>query len=144
MNYYRGDEKEMLKYPVRLIVAGTRNWYDMDTLSDALFRLINYFKAVLNVPSDDDPFKDVLIISGAAKTGADRLAINFCNDYGIALAEFPAEWDNHPPGVAGFVRNSEMAEVGNCLLTFWDCESRGTADMIKKMRRRHPYLNVGI
>jgi hypothetical protein len=45
----------------------------------------------------------------------------------------PADWNRHGRG-AGYIRNKEMAEIGDGLLAFWDEESCGTQDMIKQAK----------
>ena len=42
---------------------------------------------------------------------------------------FPADWKKYGKS-AGYVRNSEMAEVAESLIAFWDGKSRGTKNMI--------------
>lgn len=42
--------------------------------------------------------------------------------------------------MAGFYRNSDMAQYADAAIILWDMESKGTLDMIDKMRRaKKPY-----
>lgn len=92
------------------------------------------------------PGEKILYISGAAKTGADALIIEWCEVRGHPYLPMPAEWDNlDAPGAvirinsrgkkynvkAGFTRNEDMAKIATDLLVFWDLRSTGTGDMYK-------------
>lgn len=72
------------------------------------------------------------VTHGCCPTGADALAQEFIEQYGLTASHFPANWKQHGRG-AGPIRNSEMANAGaDLLIAFWDGESRGTADIISK------------
>lgn len=51
----------------------------------------------------------------------------------LPIRRFPANWEAHGRK-AGPLRNSEMAAYADALIYFWDGKSRGTADMVKKMK----------
>jgi len=103
-------------YQVRIIVAGTRNWFDKRTFHETLLKYLKRF----DVP--------VLFISGAAPTGADRMIIDWCKKYKYPCLECPADWDNLGKS-AGFVRNVDMSEIGTHLLCYWNLISTGTKHM---------------
>jgi len=106
----------------KLIVAGGRDYNDYDKLSAEVF---SYAEMVgLDI--------GVSIVSGMAR-GADMLGRTFALREGVALHEFPADWETHGKA-AGFIRNRAMAEASDGLLAFWDGHSRGTAHMIQTMR----------
>lgn len=48
--------------------------------------------------------------------------------------EFPADWDKHGKA-AGHIRNAEMAHYADALLLIWDGESRGSSNMLYKMKQ---------
>ena len=103
---------------VKIIIAGSRSFETYPLLantSDAL-------KARL------EKKKSVEIVSGGAR-GADRLGEKYARSRGYALKIFPANWDFYGKR-AGYIRNAEMAEYADCLVAFWDCQSRGTQHMI--------------
>lgn len=90
------------------------------------------------------PGEKILYISGAAKTGADALVIEWCEVRGHPYLPMPADWDDiEAEGAviktnsrgkqynarAGFTRNENMAKIATDLLVFWDMKSRGTRDM---------------
>jgi hypothetical protein len=103
-------------YHTRIIVAGTRNWFNKKMFHETLLEYLKRF---------DTP---ILFISGAAPTGADRMIIDWCKKYKYPCLECPADWD-HLGRVAGFTRNSEMADMATHLLCYWDLISPGTKHM---------------
>ncbi len=69
--------------------------------------------------------------------GADYFAAEWVvavqkHDWAVTTDVFPADWRLHGKA-AGPMRNSKMAEAGADLcIAFWDGESHGTLDMIRK------------
>jgi hypothetical protein len=124
------SSKEVIPdYNIALIVAGTRKWNDFDLFSKYLFDYIDKL---------DD--KSIIFISGAARTGADRLVIDWCKLNGFPWVEFPADWDI---GLgAGYRRNTEMSKYGTHLLTFWDGFSKGTRHMVAEAKKRKLWITT--
>jgi len=82
------------------------------------------------------------VIHGCCPTGADAMAQDFIEQYGLTATHFPADWKQHGRG-AGPIRNSEMANAGaDLLIAFWDGESRGTADIIRKCELNNITTNI--
>lgn len=112
------DVRAMLHVrPVRLIVAGTRTFWDYPVLKAAFE---DFLQAYSNY--------QVKIISGMAE-GADTLGIELAKEYCLPVVEMPAAWDIHGKS-AGYKRNAEMAKRATHLLAMWDGKSRGTSHMI--------------
>lgn len=111
------DEK-FLHFKNRVIIAGSRNFDDMELLDK---KLIPYFAKLIK--------KDTLIISGGA-SGADTLGAIWGKDKGYSLTIFAADWDTQGKA-AGPIRNKQMAEHATHLVLFWDGKSRGSASMLK-------------
>ena len=79
------------------------------------------------------PMKNsVMVISGGAK-GPDTWARLACARAGIYFRLYEADWNTHGKS-AGPLRNYEMAVACDKVVAFWDGESRGTLDMIRKAR----------
>ena len=76
------------------------------------------------------------VVSGGAK-GADRVGEIWAKENGLEIKLFPAEWEKFGRR-AGPLRNQSMAEYANGLISVWDGESRGTANMIELA------LNIGL
>lgn len=111
------DSYKLSKYNIRVIVAGTR---DYDNLKE-FYETISSYMRQFNEP--------ILFISGDASSGADRLIIDYCDRFNIPCVKYPANWDLYKKS-AGYIRNSEMAEVATHVLCFWDGVSKGTKHMI--------------
>jgi hypothetical protein len=108
------------KEPFYVIIAGGRDFSDYKLLKESMDILLTYFK-------------DVTIISGAAK-GADSLGEVYAKEKGYNLIKCPANWDKYGKS-AGYIRNCDMANIiqdsnnGICVC-FWDEKSKGTKHMI--------------
>ena len=64
----------------------------------------------------------------------DSLGAAYASESGIPCSMFRADWGRFGRA-AGMYRNAEMAEYANGGIAIWDGESRGTLDMIDKLRR---------
>jgi hypothetical protein len=117
---------------LRLIIAGSRNFENYELLKSSLDEFIE-----INSMGDPDP--GVLIISGLAK-GADLLGVQYANQKGYKVEEFPANWKLGRS--AGPKRNLEMAKSANACIAFWDGVSKGTANMIELAKRHQLKLLV--
>lgn len=106
--------------PIRVCIAGTRTFNDYSLMKTII---TNAFFDISRLH----------IISGHAK-GADELGERFANENNLLLDIYPADWKTHGKA-AGHIRNAEMAQVSDCLVAFWDGESRGTKNMIKNMKK---------
>lgn len=109
----------------RILVTGSRDWTNINTIDLALKKAILYL----------GPHKDIILVSGACPTGADRIAERLWQGMGRTLELHPAEWDKHKKA-AGFIRNAEMVKLGaDICLAFIKNKSRGagmTADLAGK------------
>ena len=111
----------------RIIVAGSRSFDDYFTLRSIL----------------DGHLcgrGDVAIISGHAR-GVDLMGEAYAQRMGIPCEVYPADWRKYGKK-AGMVRNAEMAAVADELVAIWDGQSRGTAAMIRMMKRRKKPVTV--
>ena len=106
-----------------VIIAGTRTFNDYEFLKERCSFFLKNKK-----PSE------IQIISGGAR-GADSLGERFAEEKGYALRLMPADWDRYGKS-AGYIRNTEMADVADALIAFWDGKSRGTMHMINIARER--------
>lgn len=111
--------RALVAEPIRLIVAGGRDFDDWALLRDTLDRLLRERVAVT-------------VVAGGAR-GADALAARYAKARRLHLVEMPAQWEKFGRR-AGFVRNEEMARVADGLVAFWDGASPGTGHMIATMQ----------
>lgn len=118
---------------MKLIVAGSRSANGPFTRG-LIYGLLDQYRK---------RYPDLIIVSGAARMGADRFAIEYCDDRGCKdiLKKFPADWDNLGKS-AGFIRNVEMAEYADELLLIWDGESNGSKHMTESMVKRGKYIRT--
>ena len=65
------------------------------------------------------------IVSGGAK-GVDTYAREFAQKHGLILIEYLPDYDKYGRQ-APLIRNRLIVENCDCLIAFWDGESRGTA-----------------
>ena len=105
-----------------LLIFGTRTFDDIPLLEATLKQARENTKEV---------------VSGGAN-GADHLGELWAIGYSIPLTRFPADWDKYGKG-AGPKRNQQMLEhllVSDkpYAVCFWDGESRGTRDMLNRLR----------
>jgi hypothetical protein len=118
---------------MRVIIAGSRNITDMQTVEAAIVA---------------SGFQITEVVCGMAP-GVDSLGLNWARQRGIPVLERPAAWnDLEVPRArvrtnrfgkpynanAGSDRNAQMArdaaEVGGGLIAVWDGQSAGTGNMI--------------
>lgn len=105
---------------VKLAVIGSRGFTDYALMCGALD---GYIEAL------DGP---VEIVSGGAR-GADNLAERYAEEHHIPITILRARWNLHGKE-AGFLRNTEIVNESDDCIAFWDGQSRGTQDTIKKFR----------
>lgn len=110
---------------MRVLVCGGRDFEDRSLMARTLRR----FKP--KVPTDDDLAEHVIITGGAP--GADTLAAEFAEVFGIRLRIFPADWKKHGRA-AGPIRNQQMLDEGRPDLVIAFPGGRGTADMVRRAR----------
>ncbi len=112
---------------MKVIIAGSRDFNDYRRL-----------KMVCDFYLQNET--DIEVVSGTAK-GADKLGEQYAKELDYKLTQFPANWDEYGRA-AGFKRNLEMANYADCLIAFWDGESKGTKMMIELAEQKG--LNVRI
>jgi hypothetical protein len=101
---------------MRVLVCGSRNWQDLETIFRGL--------------RDLGPIE--VVIEGEAP-GADRLAAQAAHRLGITVLRFPADWDRYGKA-AGPIRNQQMLDEGrpDLVLAYPLPDSRGTWDMVRR------------
>lgn len=104
---------------MKLIIAGSRNMYVPEEF------LCYLIYNVLNINPKE-------IVSGVAQ-GIDTCGEDFAAWNNTKLKQFPANWNEHGKA-AGPIRNQQMAEYADALLLIWDGESKGSADMLARMK----------
>jgi len=101
---------------MKLIIAGSRDLTEFALVEAAVVRF--HLE-----PSE--------VISGCAR-GPDQAGAAWASDNDVYVHSMPANWKAHGKA-AGYIRNAEMAKVGDELLAIWDGKSKGTQNMIEQM-----------
>jgi len=118
----------------RVIIAGSRSYTDYERLK----QYCDYFLS----SKLQDPNCTLIIVSGHA-SGADKLGEQYAKERGLKCEIYPADWKTHGKK-AGFLRNSQMANIGNALIAFKSSYGTnvGTNMMINLAKERG--LNVRV
>lgn len=111
---------------MRILVTGSRNWTDAETIRHAIFRELYEMKCPHNLAA---------LIHGVCPTGADSIADEYATAFGMHVVRHPANWMLYG-NAAGFRRNAEMVQAGaDVCLAFIKDRSRGasmTADLAER------------
>lgn len=107
----------------KVVIAGSRTFEDYEKLKNVCDYML----------SEKTKTHNIVIVSGCAK-GADTLGEKYAAERGYEVLKFPADWNSYGK-LAGFIRNTEMAKVGNACICFWNGKSKGTENMIDNATR---------
>lgn len=100
---------------MRILITGSRDWTDKQLLANKLFEITGCYTK-----------DEIVVVHGGCPTGADAMAEQLCQNYGIATEVYPADWNKHGKA-AGPIRNQQMVDLGaDICLAFPKGESRGT------------------
>jgi UDP-N-acetylmuramoylalanine-D-glutamate ligase len=108
---------------MRVLVCGGRDFWDRDAISRAM---MPYRPQPVTEPSEH-----ILIVGGA--TGADALAEEWADVWGMRKRVFPANWARDGRA-AGPIRNQRMIDEGKPDLVIAFPGGRGTADMVRRAK----------
>lgn len=119
---YPDDPRVAPKESFVILVSGSRDWTDVETIHAVLQRWVG--RAL--VP--------VVIMHGDCPTGADRIANDWAEAKGIKVDRHPAQWEKYGKA-AGPIRNTEMVRTRpRIALLFRRNHSRGTTDTLERLR----------
>lgn len=117
---------------MKVIIAGGRDFTNVNVMATTLNNLQDVDHVI--------EIEKLTLICGMAR-GADLTAYKLFREVGLPIKMYPADWDQYGKQ-AGFIRNTQMADVADMLIAFWDGESRGTAHMINTMKQQHKSVFV--
>jgi hypothetical protein len=106
---------------MKVIIAGSRGIVDYNLVKGA----IEYGIKHLGITPTE-------VVSGGAR-GIDRLGERFAKEKGITIKQFIPDWDGEGKK-AGILRNKDMGDYADALISIWDGQSRGTKQMIEYMK----------
>lgn len=113
---------------MNIAIVGGRDFNDYTLLKESILAYIDAHEKPEN------------IVSGGAK-GADTLATQFATEMGIPLLIFKTDYQRYGRG-ATLVRNTQIIENAEVVFAFWDGQSKGTKDSIKKAEKLEKELYV--
>lgn len=113
---------------MNIAIVGGRDFNDYTLLKESILAYIDAHEKPEN------------IVSGGAK-GADTLAAQFAAEMGIPLLIFKPDYQKYERG-ATLVRNTKIIENAEVVFAFWDGQSKGTKDSIKKAEKLEKELYI--
>ncbi len=118
------------KFKKRIVIAGCR---DYNNYQEAKKHIDYYLK---NIRKEND----IIIVSGCA-SGADAIGERYAEENRFKVEKYPAEWEKYGRS-AGPRRNKQMAEVGDCVICFWNGKSKGTKSMIEYAKKYNKPIRI--
>jgi hypothetical protein len=116
---------------MRILITGSREWDDPDAVINAIENEYHCHEH----PAHECPEGLMTIVHGHCPTGADHMADWWARSSGYEIERHPADWNTHGKR-AGFIRNSEMVNLGaDVCLAFIKNESKG-ATMTAKLAEK--------
>lgn len=109
---------------MNLIIAGTRS------LNPVFEGMV--LSLVSNIVKEYE--LDVTLVLSGGANGPDQWGEKWATQKKIEIRQFLPDYETHPPKQAPLVRNDAMALEADSLIAFWDGHSRGTYDIIYKVR----------
>ena len=106
-----------------IAVVGSRDFPDLELVGEVL-RQCDHSK----------------LISGGAK-GVDRKAEEYARQYNVEIEVIEPDWDQHGKS-SGPIRNQEIINKAEHIIAFWNGESSGTKDSIKKALKTDKPVDV--
>lgn len=93
---------------MRILVTGSRDWVDKELLYEVL---IDAHHTLANTDPDRYIREGLTIVTGACRTGADRIAEQWGHSqFGVEVETHPADWSTGRG--AGIIRNHAMVDLG--------------------------------
>lgn len=123
------------KYEKRVVIAGGRDFGNRLSEAGGLDltwqrKCVAQMDASLELLfAEQIEWGGMLVVSGHAR-GADQMGEMWADAHMVDVKLYPADWDTHGKG-AGPIRNREMAQNADVLVTFFDGYSSGTRHMIE-------------
>lgn len=104
---------------IRLLISGSKSFVN----KEKIYQILNMFREIDNIH----------IITGGSK-GTEEIAEEFADEYQLELTSIKPDWEENG-NFAGYIRNEDLINLEpDFLVTFWDGDSPGTKDLIKKAK----------
>lgn len=115
---------------MRIAIVGSRQFANPRKVREYVMDLI------CNTQEDGE----FVIVSGGA-AGPDTIAEEVADQFQVPVALYLPAWDVHGKR-AGVFRNQEIVDKADRVVAFWDGESKGTLDTIKRTLKARKHLEV--
>lgn len=127
----------------KIIIAGGRDFIKYDVVRRVCDAMLSKTTDAVEIVSGgcSSGLKTHERPDGSWVCGADGLGERYAEEKGLPVKLFIADWKTFPNS-AGPVRNWEMADYSNALIAFWDGQSKGTADIIRKAKEHGRRVRV--
>lgn len=102
------------------------------------YKNYGYVRKILDEIYDVEPIEE--IVSGGA-AGVDSAARRYAKELEIPCAIYYPDYTQHQKA-APLVRNTQIAEHADSGVCFWDGDSRGTLDTLRKLVKRNKFVAV--
>lgn len=110
----------------RILITGSRTWDNTAAIAKAMG------DTILQAGASQE---ETVIVHGACPKGADAIAAEIATGWGANIEAHPADWNAHGKA-AGFIRNSEMVNLGaDICLAFIKDNSRGASHTLDQANR---------
>jgi len=111
---------------MRLAIVGSRSFVDYNHMKE----VVDNFQTRSFFPETIDK-----IISGGAQ-GADSLGVKYARENNIETVIIKPDWKKFGKS-AGFKRNKLIVDACDCLIAFWNGNSKGTQNTIDIANKQH-------
>lgn len=126
---------------MKVVIAGSRELLPVpenETEQQADARRLREYEIVCEAIFESG-FEITEVVSGGAR-GVDRHGEAYAEERGIPVTQMKPDWSKGRG--AGFARNSDLVAYGEALIAVHNGSSRGTQDIIKKMRKKGGSVHI--
>lgn len=100
---------------MKIGIVGSRKFKSLNLVAELVEKLEDY----------------VHVVSGGAR-GVDTVAAKIARYRGLQVTEIKPDYENNPRKLAPIIRNTQIIDMVQSVAAFWDGESKGTEDAIRK------------
>ena len=114
---------------MRIVIGGCRDFCNYTLFCEHMDHVLAFI---------DD--KNITILSGHC-SGVDTMAEEYAKQHNLTLEIHPAQWQKFGRA-AGPIRNREMVERADFVITFWDGQSKGTKSLIELAKKNRKSIKI--
>lgn len=114
---------------MKLAIVGSRDYTNFVEFTEKIEQVVGWYFDPCGLGSSE--YGDLVIISGGAK-GTDSLAEQWAKENNVPCKVIRPDYNVGNTKAAPLLRNTKIAQECEDMIAFWDGESRGTEDVIRK------------